>query len=238
MKFIRILSLAVTISAIMAFSAFAQIPKGSIVIYDKAYDINLLFDSNYDVQISSAANEHPQDIFYNLTGEWVDIFSDKIVQDFDSWPQIAHTDSNEFTRIYKPQNGYQIQSDLKWTLSNEILIDGPDGDPDSENYILLKFNKPLAYGKYTASLTDLSSGFGHFLSVDGNLGKSNIAAVEWHPESPDELVLYISGAAHIPSPSKISFKLKSGIIKSQNGYTLPPEYLDISNTVWNPHYGE
>ena len=240
MKSIKTLLLAVTLCAATAFSVFAEIPapKGSIIIGNEGYDIDLLFDPDYDAQISLAASESPESIFYNLTGEWISLFSGEIVQDFDSWPPAYYMNSDGTVTIYDPY-GNELVSELKWTLSSEILIDGPDGDPSSENYILITFNKPLANAVYSSVLADLSSsGAGHFLSVDGKLGESNIAAVEWHAESPDELVLYISNAANIPSPSQISFKLKSDVIQSEDGDTLPPGYLDIGKTVTNIHYGE
>lgn len=238
MKFIKTAALAFVLFPFMTFSTFAQIPSDSIVIYDRAYDTDLIFDSDYDLQIRAAANEHTESIFYNFNGEWKDFQSQKVVEVFDSWPSITYIDSTGFTKLYRSQNGSLIPSDIRWSMSTEILIDGPDGDPDSENYLLLKFNKPLADANYSAILADLSDGFGHYLSVDGNTEKSNIAAAEWSPDTPDELMLYISGAANIPSPSQISFTLKDDVIKSQDGGVLSPEYLEISGTVWNMHYGE
>lgn len=227
---------ALVFSLFTAASSFAQLPSGSIVIYNEAYNINLLFNSDYNAQISTAAGNHPENIYYNISDSWIEVFSGEAIKGFTSWPQMQYTDSEGFTRLYEPQNGDFIQGDLLWSLSNEILIDGPDGDSDSENYILLKFNKPLAQGNYSSLIEELGSG--QFLSVSNDMGLGNISSVEWSPESPDEIVLYISGATNIPSPSTISFKLKSGLLQAQDGSTLSQEYLNVSKTVVNTHYGE
>ncbi|KDR94966.1 hypothetical protein SAMN02745945_02794 [Peptoclostridium litorale DSM 5388] len=236
MGFAKRVITALVFSLLTAASSFAQLPNGSIVIYNEGYDISLLFNSDYDAQINAAASSHPENIYYNISGTWTEVFSGETAEDFKSWPQIQYNDPDGFTRLYGPQNGSPIQSDLLWSLSGEILIDGPDGDPDSENYMLLKFNKPLAQGDYTSLIDDLGSG--QFLSVNNDIVLSNISAVEWSPESPDELVLYVSGAANIPSPATISFKLKGGLIKGQDGSALSQEYLGVSKTVFNSHYGE
>jgi len=231
-------ALALSAALLICTPSFAQIPENSVVIGDKAYHVSLAFDSEYDLQIGRAFSDNPGTAFLNIGSGWKNLVSGESLAEFNLWPEIEYIDSEGFVTLYSSKNSGEIQSSLKWSVSNEILIDGPDGDPSSDNYILLKFSKPLASADYSSAVEYADVASGSTLLVNGQTGIANIAVVEWHPETPDCLYLYLSGAANLPSPSTISFKLKSGAVSAADGSSLSDEYLQIARLVRNSHYGE
>jgi len=238
MNFKKLVSVAVATTMLMGSTSFAAIPENTLVAGAKAYDMTLLFNAAYTQQINAAANAAGGALYYNSGSGWKNLFTDEALTDFSGWPQIMHVNAAGATTLYAAGNGTALQQELAYMVGNEILIDGTDGDPNSDNYIVVTFNKPLVAPGNTNFLDSYIEGENKLLMVNGETDIGNIFDVVWDQARPNELMLYIAGAAKIPSPSEISFKFNYGAIKATDGSTLSEEALAANSTVVNTHFGE
>jgi len=226
MKAKRIASIVSMAMLLMGGAAYAQIPDNSILLGDKGYAVELLFDDEYTAQIQESANDASGYLYYNLGAGWKDIFTGEDIADFDSWPQVEYTDAEGTVKWYDSKNGNPIAGGLTFEVGSEIMWDGQD------YYLPVTFNVDLA-GPDTTLLEDLdpeTEGYQH-LSVDGDTSIADIFVPEWSAEKPEEIRIMLKHPEAIPVGSEISFTFKSGELVGVDESTILDGNLQAVQTI-------
>ena len=97
MKKRRVVSLVAAASLLMVNGAYAAIPGNTVILGDKAYHIDLLFEDSYNAQIQTALVEAGDALYYDFNDEgFRTIFGNQFVTDAEKtqWPEITRLDEH------------------------------------------------------------------------------------------------------------------------------------------------
>ncbi len=104
MKKRRVVSLVAAASLLMVNGAYAAIPGNTVILGDKAYHIDLLFEDSYNAQIQTALAEAGDALYYDFNDEgFRTIFGNQFVTDAEKtqWPEISRLDEHGIETRYE-----------------------------------------------------------------------------------------------------------------------------------------
>lgn len=111
MRLKNVLVLTISLVMIMTSVVFAEIPDQTIILGDKAYDLDCLFSSNFVKEINEQlqkAISKGYKLSFRLGGsDYKDIFTGKVVpkETIQDWPKITRVDSKGNQTVYDKGNG-------------------------------------------------------------------------------------------------------------------------------------
>lgn len=114
MKLKNVLILTISLVMIMTSVVFAEIPDRTIILGDKAYDIDCLFSPNFvkeiNEQLQKAVSNGYKLSFRLGSSDYKDLFSGNVVpnEDIQKWPEVTRVDSEGQQTVYDKGNGNVI----------------------------------------------------------------------------------------------------------------------------------
>lgn len=109
MKFVKTLLLSTLFTMSFTLLSFAEIPSGSILLGDKAFQLEYLTEEHNSEINAAFESGNFQFYFKDYDGTWYDAFNKKY--DSDKLPQITYKNVNGVTSVYKEKDGVLITDD-------------------------------------------------------------------------------------------------------------------------------
>lgn len=109
MKFVKTLLLSTLFTMSFTVLSFAQIPSGSILLGEKAFQLEYLTEEHKDEINAAFESGNFQFYFKDYDGTWYDGFNKRY--DSEKLPQITYKNVNGVISVYKEKDGDLITND-------------------------------------------------------------------------------------------------------------------------------
>lgn len=199
--------------------AFAEVPSNSVVLGDKAFSVELLFDAANIPDINAALNEaalNGEGMYFKLAGQdtFKDIFTmqDVTQSQLQAWPQITFKAADGNETVYAQGNGDELSSSSKYAYVDvevasamptfkRITVDSSDYEGAASFKVVygMDSTNATAFGSEVTFMTSESSVEIQILDGEGAVVATGNVGVESSAENAK-----VSITSTQPEPTKFS----------------------------------